>query len=71
MTSCMSSKRSNQLSYASATVYIISHKNGNCKPFFEFFQKYFFVGRSIAVQYSSSISKMRSDASCKDSLSTA
>ena len=41
MTSCMSSKRSNHLGYASITMYIISHKNANCKPFFAFFENIF------------------------------
>ena len=41
MTSCMSSKRSNHLGYASATMYIIPYKNANCKPFFAFFENIF------------------------------
>ena len=36
-TSCMSSMHSNQLSYASATLYIIAHSESKSKPFFEFF----------------------------------
>ena len=39
MTPCMSSKYSNQLSYASATVDIIPHAIWFVNPFFEFFLK--------------------------------
>ena len=45
MTSCMSSKRSNQLSYASATMYIIPYSKSNCNTFlkksFNFFDLLF------------------------------
>ena len=34
-TSCMSSMHSNQLSYASATLYIITYENRKCNPFFK------------------------------------
>ena len=55
MTSCMSSMRSNQLSYAPvlaatcATNAIIAHPMTKCKPFFHFFQKKFNKERASRV----------------------
>ena len=60
MTSCMSSMRSNQLSYASATDEIIPYAEGFVKGFLKIFKNIFCAVKTISGFFKSGIDKARS-----------